>query len=123
MDAGSADEVGITVNIGTLDSNRLKSVFIKRAVDHIALQIIIGDLIPGDVDVAIVPLGLNVLGRTWASPYFGRYRRGGAAVVNLDFIDDQRARRVICFTLAEVNTMQLAGLKRVDRCGFKSAKR
>src|SRR5260221_8575689 len=114
-----ADEVGVTIDAANLHADRLKALAIERTVNDVTLgRRLRCDRLPTNVNVTLVAFGADVLGGERRVPCCG-----GLRTVDPDFVDDQSMRRAVCGVLAEHDASQVVGLKRVDGCRGKPAKR
>src|SRR5258707_9646261 len=114
-----ADEVGVTIDAANLHADRLKALAIERTVNDVTLgRRLRCDSVPTNVNVTLVAFGADVLGGERRVPCCG-----GLRTVDPDFVDDQSMRRAVCGVLAEHDASQVVGLKRVDGCRGKPAKR
>src|SRR5258708_23319186 len=114
-----ADEGGVTIDATKSHADRLKVLAIERTVNDVTLgRRLRCDSVPTNVNVTLVAFGADVLGGERRVPCCG-----GLRTVDPDFVDDQSMRRAVCGVLAEHDASQVVGLKRVDGCRGKPAKR
>src|ERR1700739_2481565 len=85
-----SDVIGEAIDSRRLNADGLKITIVPGSINDVSLEARCADGVPANIDVPLVPLGIDVLGRRHLRCTARGRRRRLWGIVNLNLIEDQR---------------------------------